>query len=585
MIELRPRKELLDPNFDGYKLSLEPVPVYRLTLECGADHILPSDDQYSFLHLKIFSLHNHLYKDPWTDDGIYFIDKMWRVQKIISDTNTGRLESTKEMWQMPNHQSRRSGHYNTSLCFPSEELAVLSDGAGILYIVQTGARSTSTQSQWKVLFSDKVCEKETPFIVADSRCSLLECRKEVHCVLLRVEEAKRDDVERRSAGSFDTTLEWITFAEGEMGSWSLRCFRCLSGPGGVNYIAMEPGCQALCLASEYPFEFIKDSESPILKDAAHNNGGKVQEEKKEYMWQQSAEDITVTFRLPDDTQKSDITVDVKDLRLCVAYRDRMLLEGPLANRLESELSTWAVERGKLEVVLVKQETGLMWSELVVGDTKGEHVMDPALVEEVHRRLAHLCSSEEKERGCTPGFNSDQLEECDAPPNTMAVLSRFEPITHKASHQVNLGGLQWLFNAQLAAEKLPAICLRHDVDGCVWQPEKPGEGKDDWPFTHVGTFMAFGYVQASKQQRKFSTCPSDLTYVAVCEAVSHVYIYRQPRVLATEMRNRRTGRRVAHTAQQQLVNLDTNKEVLGVHASPRILYILTSDTILALHINP
>lgn len=49
---------------------------------------------------------------------------------------------------------------------------------------------------------------------------------------------------------------------------------------------------------------------------------------------------------------------------------------------------------RLEVTIVKREEGLMWQELVKGDTKGKEVVDPALVEEMHQRLAHMCSDRE-----------------------------------------------------------------------------------------------------------------------------------------------------------------------------------------------
>jgi len=78
--------------------------------------------------------------------------------------------------------------------------------------------------------------------------------------------------------------------------------------------------------------------------------------------------------------------------------------------------------------------------------------------------------------------------------------------------------------------------------------------------------------------------SDMSYVAVCEANRHVYIYRQPVALATELRNRRTGQYVARTAKQQLVNLDSMSEVLGVHASCNMLYVLTVDTLYALRVS-
>lgn len=43
------------------------------------------------------------------------------------------------------------------------------------------------------------------------------------------------------------------------------------------------------------------------------------------------------------------------------------------------------------MILSKVEVGVVWPELIVGNKQGEEVTDPALVEEVHQRLAHLCS--------------------------------------------------------------------------------------------------------------------------------------------------------------------------------------------------
>lgn len=79
-------------------------------------------------------------------------------------------------------------------------------------------------------------------------------------------------------------------------------------------------------------------------------------------------------------------------------------------------------------------------------------------------------------------------------------------------KINLGGHQWLFSVPVKADAVPVFCLRHDVDGCIWQLESPQEN-GHWPCTHIGTFQAFGYVQASKQQKKFCTCaPGTLNFV-------------------------------------------------------------------------
>lgn len=241
----------------------------------------------------------------------------------------------------------------------------------------------------------------------------------------------------------------------------------------------------------------------------------------------------------------------------------------------------------LEVILVKREQGLMWQKLTKEEAQGEEIPDPALVEGIHLKLAHLCSDEEvTDTGgnCVPAFIPQQLEECDAPPLETSLLVRLDSCTHDGSHKINLGGHQWLFSAPVKTDAVPAICLRHDVDGCVWQLESPQEN-GHWPCTHIGTFPAFGYVLASKQKKKFCTCAPDMSYVAVCEASRHIYIYRQPVAIATELRNRHTGQHIAHVAKHQLVNLDSMSEVLGVHASCHMLYVLTMDTLYALRINP
>jgi len=61
---------------------------------------------------------------------------------------TESLDGTLEVWELPSNHVRKSGHYNTSLSFPSPELAVLADGAGTLHVVRTGMRAETTT--WKV---------------------------------------------------------------------------------------------------------------------------------------------------------------------------------------------------------------------------------------------------------------------------------------------------------------------------------------------------------------------------------------------------------------------------------------------------
>jgi len=75
LIELRPSKDLLDPNFESYKLSLDPLPVYKHSTPVAVDQLKPNDEQFSYQHVKVFGLHNHLVSDPWNSELVYFISK------------------------------------------------------------------------------------------------------------------------------------------------------------------------------------------------------------------------------------------------------------------------------------------------------------------------------------------------------------------------------------------------------------------------------------------------------------------------------------------------------------------------------
>lgn len=128
-------------------------------------------------------------------------------------------------------------------------------------------------------------------------------------------------------------------------------------------------------------------------------------------------------------------------------------------------------------------------------------------------------------------------------------------------QVNTSSNQWLFNSLLSPDRPLAMCLRHDVDGFIWQPDIPNTSESPLEiptasqpisWQHVGTFNAFGYVQASKQQRKFSACAPGLSFVVIADCTRHLYVYHRPKPVATSLHNRKTGQRVAAVARQQVV---------------------------------
>ena len=141
--------------------------------------------------------------------------------------------------------------------------------------------------------------------------------------------------------------------------------------------------------------------------------------------------------------------------------------------------------------------------------------------------------------------------------------------------MNLGSHQWLFNCLSDTDtKRPCLCLRHDVDGLIWQPTNDATS----PWEHITTFNALGYVLAAKRDKKFASCASDFSYAVVCDCVRHVYVYWQPAPVLSPLRNRKTGRNVAAIAKQQLVSLQSVDSVMGLQVTADRMFILAGKTL-------
>nr|XP_018899756.1 PREDICTED: nudC domain-containing protein 1 [Bemisia tabaci]XP_018899757.1 PREDICTED: nudC domain-containing protein 1 [Bemisia tabaci] len=585
-IYLEPNKELLDPTFNGYKLSLEPVPVHESALPVEVEHILPNDDQYSFLHMRLFSLHNHLFIDQWNNQYVYFFNKHREVVCSVLNKISGNLTGVVKVCQFLDTMPSKP-LVNPSLSFVSEELALASDGCKKLYLLHTGLRESDAQS-WNVLFEEEIMAEEIGFIILDSQNS--RTQREISCVLLSVVDSKsmelRTESSSEDASKFVSFLNVITLAADENQRWALKSKKQLHCTGEIEYAAVEKDLSHLCTISKESLHFSFDSERPVLAEHQAEEPNQNGTKKVEYYWQQTSDDITIWFNIPSDTLSNQISVNVQDSELKVKCVDRVLLQGSLHSSVSENLTTWTLDKNKLEVNLSKYELGLMWPCVIRNNLNGEEIMDPELVQEIHERLAHLCSETEvkaKDIGdmCAPTFNMDQLEECDAISNDSRLLSRINTSSHAFTHQASLSGSKWLFNGFVSPDQGQGFCLRHDVDGCFWIPK--ADSNSGWKCEHIATFLALGYVQASKQQKKFIVCPPDFSYAAICETTRHVYLYKQSCSVSSELRNRKTGSRIGAVAKQHLINLPSSEEVLGVQANEKSLFVLTTAHLYSLNI--
>lgn len=103
------------------------------------------------------------------------------------------------------------------------------------------------------------------------------------------------------------------------------------------------------------------------------------------------------------------------------------------------------------------------------------------------------------------------------------------------------------------------------------------------FEHEGTLNAFGYVQASKQNKKFLQCSQDLDYAVICEPRRHLFIYKTSHSSASGLKNRTSGLK-ASVGQQKLVLMDEGVEVLGILCESEVIILLTQSHVICYQIN-
>ncbi|XP_031213924.1 nudC domain-containing protein 1 isoform X2 [Mastomys coucha] len=571
---LRVKRPLLDPRFEGYKLSLEPLPCYQLELDAAVAEVKLRDDQYTLEHMHAFGMYNYLHCDAWYQDSVYYIDNLGRIMNLTVMLDTA-LGKPREVFRLPTDVTAYDNRLCASIHFTSPSWVTLSDGTGRLYVIGTGDRGNSPE-KWEIMFNE---ELGNPFIIIHSISLLKAEEHSVAILLLRIE---KEELDLKGSGFF-VSLEWVIVSKNKEDSkkYEITKHHVLRGKSVPHYAAIEPNGNGLMIVSYKSFKVV--SEDQDLEESMDEDRPEKTKEPL-YYWQQSEDDLTVTVRLPESSTKEDIQIQFLPDNINIKLKDIQVLEGKLYSSIDHEGSTWTIkENDSLEISLVKKNEGLMWPELVVGDKQGELIRDPAQCAAIAERLMHLTSDElnpnpDKEK---PPCNAQELEECDIFFEESSSLCRFDGSTLKTTHVVSLGSNQYLFSVIVDPKEMPCFCLRHDVDALLWQPHC-NKQNDMWE--HIATFNALGYVQASKRDKKFFACAPNYSYAALCECLRRVFIYRQPTPMSTVLYNRKEGRHVGQVAKQQVASLETNDPILGFQATNERLFVLTTKNLFLIKVN-
>lgn len=340
--------------------------------------------------------------------------------------------------------------------------------------------------------------------------------------------------------------------------------------GSLEYLKIESNGDYLHSIAQdsIVFENSKPANKPPMNQNLNVKENSVENTKlSKYCWSQDEDSLTLWVKIERE-YRDKVKIKVTPIELLILFDNTTLLQGRCLHRLDEDLTTWKYEDGKLRMELVKYESGLMWHELFIGDKDGEYLPNEALVAEIHSRLAHLCceKSENSDQPCL-GFNVNQLEECDIKEKEN-VLQRINLNTQETTHLAMLGSSNYVLYTYKMKQG-QAICLRYENDGCIWEI-KPYT--DTWEVNHEYTFPGFGYVEASKGNKKFCVAPVNGTYVAILENTRYIFLYERPKFRSK-------------IGKQWLLDLGPDSlPIMGAAATNRHLIVLCKNKIYRLQIH-
>lgn len=313
----------------------------------------------SWLEARLFALHNHLFVNPF-DSSCWFVDNTGIVWQFI-DKSLKKIHTLKSV-----DNSQICTKYNPSIGFTSENITVVSNGSRNLEILLENAKSErevflfEDQESGIILNVQKI--KESPHIII-SIYSVIEAEGKVHSRI---------------------TLLTYSYQKGEPSTLLLYRTQILKVKGTVDYFYVENNGNYFHTASQDPVVFEHDSLKSIKEietGSADAAGFKI----PKYCWSQNEESVTVWLKVPEKCSNSPAEIDVKPMQISVSMKDILLIQGETQHKLESNLTTWKIKDDTLEIEFVKSESGLMWNELIKGDTGGEFLPNEGLAAEIHSR--------------------------------------------------------------------------------------------------------------------------------------------------------------------------------------------------------
>lgn len=259
--------------------------------------------------------------------------------------------------------------YNPSICFASKNIIVINSGNGALTFLELENNKSAKSVLVDIVDST---------VILDAR--FVEQSSKIIVALCKIDENQGKTFSRLIFLFYN----YETNVEDKSQTLKLSQKITAKVKKAIEQLYIEKTGNYFYAISQNEIEFDFDSVNRIKP---HDDLSVNEKEVKlpRYCWSQDKDSITVYVKIPKTHADFKAKVEATPTSVLISIREITLLQGQTPHRLESELTTWKRNDDNLEVELSKYENGLMWSELIAGNSEGEYLPNQELAAEIHSR--------------------------------------------------------------------------------------------------------------------------------------------------------------------------------------------------------
>ncbi|KAF8517427.1 hypothetical protein BU17DRAFT_49856 [Hysterangium stoloniferum] len=551
MTKFTPNRSLLDPRFEGYKLSFTPSPALQyVLLPKHASQSRVGVSSLGFQQVASRVRHNHLAVGDGNamyvaDDGsvvLVTIDGepslriVFGLPEFVSDLNDTHAEYPAAAYITQNKWVISDGHGGLSLIsIPNNGSAHLL--ASFEFIIGTRTLPTPfqlhsvsmiTPVQAVAVISSSVSHDELPLSSSKDRHHLFD----VWAVRIPI---PTNDVVAAASTITATPLETIWRRRGmhiPLYTTYIPNYQSFLIISGSSY-------QDVSLPITQPYDPDPDEIVPVPRlDENFDLASTITSLPPPYSWTQTNDSVTIAYAIPGGTPKESIHATLHRTSLSLHAGNPPLPRpmynlAPLWDTIDPSSSLWTWERGSetkaglLTLHLEKGHPGTRWSSVFSQGFEPVDVpetLDPSELANIRDMLDKYTASLQDGSGLGHGVPS--LSEGERDNEVDSSVGYAFKLTWVGENAPVDDALSILLSLPLPGIQQPlSLVVKNDIDGPIFALDEAG-----MTWTHTATYPALGFVLASKRDTRFTFHVGSQAVLAFESGArngggGNVYIYR------------------------------------------------------------